>query len=285
MTVFVAIASYRDPDLRETLESLLDTASGDIRIGVVDQDYKRVFGRIAEHVDIVHVRPDESRGAGWARNLAWSMREDEPFAYQCDSHIRMRDGWDEALLDDYHQIAKSERIILSAYPASLDCEIEGRQSIVKSAHFEGARLVAEASVVDAAGRPVLSRGLVSGSHLFAPAFLLDEVPYDPFYLFGGEEDTFSVRAWTRGWDIWHPTEQYQRHDYDRQGAPRLWTDEPERAGGLDRRSGERIERFYRGQLRGVYGLGGARTLADYAAAFGFDFERRAVAPDWEPRPA
>lgn len=272
-SVFVAIASYRDPDLRNTVESLLDTARSSLRIGVVMQGGEAFPDFPC--VDSVHVSPYESRGAGWARNLAWSFREGEPFAYQCDPHVRMRDGWDEALLEDYRRIGM-ERVILSAYPASLDCDIVGQQSVVEAAHFEGPRLVAEASVRPTAGEPVLSRGLVSGSHLFAPSFLLDEVPYDPFYLFGGEEDTFSARAWTRGWDIWCPTEQYQRHDYDRASAPKLWTDDPERTASMDHRSVRRIEDFYAGKLRGVYGLGDLRPLPEFEASFGYDFARRTI---------
>lgn len=276
--IFVNVAAYRDPDLPNTVESLQDTAKGDIRIGIVNQGSPRMGARTG--VTEVHIHPEETRGAGWARYIGYTLREGEPWIYQCDSHIRMLPEWDELLIADYEKIGQ-RHVVLSAYPANFKQNIDGVQSIIRRAHFEGARLVGEAAVEKTAGRPLLSRGLLSASHLFAPSFFVDEVPYDPFLMFGGEEDLLALRAWTCGWDIWHPTIHMQWHDYGRHGVPRLWTDYPHLAAEMERRSSRRIAACQEDRLEGVYALGGERERSAYEAAFGFDFKSRTVADGWE----
>ncbi len=91
----------------------------------------------------------------------------------------------------------------------------------------------------------LMRDHLSAGHLFAPARFYDEVPYDPFLLFGGQEDLLALRAWTWRWDIFNPSLHMRWQNCDRGGAARLWNDHL-RAGGCDGRARrERIERAAR----------------------------------------
>ena len=274
---FVLIAAYRDPDIGHTVQSILDTARGTVRIGIVDQGGS--FASQEAHVETIRVDPCETRGAGWARYLAWSMWEGEPWSYMCDAHVRMEQDWDARLVADYESI-EGTQVVLSAYPGSMSCELAGNQSIVRNLHFEGPRLVSEATIVKATGKPVLSRGSLSCSNLFVPSEFFSEVPPDPFLLFGGEEDTMALRGWTRGWDIWNPSDSLQRHDYDREGSPRLWTDYPDRTTPMDVRSGERIASIQRGETCGAWGLGSVRSVAEYESRFEVDFAARTVKPDW-----
>lgn len=274
--VFVALASYRDPDLDNTIQSLLDTAAGSIRIGLVDQG--ETCTSMNPAIDQLTLDPHEARGTCWARHLAHAMREGEPWTYQCDSHIRMREGWDDLLIADMKQVGG--RSILTAYPTSLDGKMEGDQSLIHSAHFEGRRLVGEASIRPADGSVSPSRGLVSASSLFAPSAFFDEVPYDPYLVFAGEEDTLGLRAWTHDWDIWSPSEQVQQHDYDRKGAARWWTDYHQDGVRAQLRGSSRLEAIQNGDDLGVYGVGVKRSVADYERHFGVSFADQTVDTEW-----
>ena len=101
-TIFVQIASYRDPQLIPTIEDMLDKAknpenlvvaitwqhstddewdsldkySGDSRFKIIDKDYK------------------ESKGACWARNSLQQLYDNETYTLQIDSHTRFIKNWD-----------------------------------------------------------------------------------------------------------------------------------------------------------------------------------------------
>ena len=56
---------------------------------------------------------------------------------------------------------------------------------------------------------------VAAGLIFAPAKIIQEVPYDPDIVFWGEEVTFSMRAWLRGWRIYSAKEWIASHHYTR----------------------------------------------------------------------
>ena len=56
------------------------------------------------------------------------------------------------------------------------------------------------------------------------------MPYDPYtpFLFDGEETSFGVRAWTHGYDFYHPDKPVVAHLYITSGSklrPVFWTDD------------------------------------------------------------
>ena len=53
-------------------------------------------------------------------------------------------------------------------------------------------------------RPFRARFLSAG-FLFAPGTFVREVPYDPELYFLGEEAAMTLRAFTHGYDLFHPT--------------------------------------------------------------------------------
>ena len=54
------------------------------------------------------------------------------------------------------------------------------------------------------------------------------VPYDPTLYFLGEEITLAVRAYTHGYDLFHPSETIVWHEYTRNGRPSMGTTTPTR---------------------------------------------------------
>ena len=93
-TIFVQIASYRDPDLLNTLKDILDNAKDpkNLRFGIAwqhtDEDE---WDNLNEYLEderfrILDIPYEDSEGACWARNLLQQLYEDETYTLQIDSH-------------------------------------------------------------------------------------------------------------------------------------------------------------------------------------------------------
>lgn len=291
--IFAAIAAYRDPDVWETIDSMLDAADGSVRVAVVNQDCPLQPGWEApDNVHVLDIKHEQAWGVGWARALANSFYRDEAFWLQVDSHMLFRDGWDTAFIRDLDYIGE-DRAVLSSFPAGYPMDkdtLDGRQIVVQDRYFSGwlCHGSYEHRLGDrATGKPEVTRGWIYGSQVFAPARFLFEVPHDPTISFYTEEESLAVRAWTRGWDIWSPTEAQimHREDRDRDGreAPRRkFSDDPGFTSALCEITDERIKRIRKGEDFGIYGPGTVRTMQEYAETMGLDFEAQTVSENWTP---
>ncbi len=282
-TIFVSIASYCDPDLQNTIDSLIVNATypDRLRICVLQQhDDGEPMVRQAWVVDYLHA--SESQGCCWARHRVMQHYNGEDFYLQIDAHMRFVKDWDSKLVS-MHASCPGPRSILSTYPMTMDAEdhiIEIRPNRFDSDGFlvnEGVQLcMADAPKVPCSG-PYISAAL-----LFMPGAAAVQVPYDPYLYFAGEEVMYAVRLWTHGWNIFFPNQPIARHDYARHTAKRHWTDR-QGWGELDRRAKARI-RYLLGLSDGLdeqylteidrYGLGTARTLQQYEALTGISFANR-----------
>ena len=121
--------------------------------------------------------------------------------------------------------------------------------------------------------PVPSRFL-SAHFLFAPGCFVEEVPYDPDLYFLGEEITLTVRAYTHGYDLFHPSEVIVWHEYTREYRTKHWDDHLDSFGEQDAASRLRAGQFLVNPNFGPYGCGRARTVAEYEAYAGLNFRLR-----------
>ncbi len=131
----------------------------------------------------------------------------------------------------------------------------------------------------------------AGGFIFGPAQRLVDVPYDPHVYFIGEEINLSVRLWTAGWDLFVPNQVLIYHHYAPTGGRKVpWLDDPE-SHRLHDVSVQRLRHLFGMQpstdRRALYdldryGLGTARTLAQYEAFAGVRFRDRRV-EDWARR--
>ena len=142
------------------------------------------------------------------------------------------------------------------------------------------------------GLPVASEQPVPGLHvgagcLLAPGRVVQELPYDPRLYFHGEEQAFALRAWTRGWDIFHIPRMPVYHQYHSAGqaprplhwSPDLDEQRAQRSAELTALANQRLAALlWRAEDRGLYGLGRERSLADYADFSGIDYAARRIAP-------
>jgi hypothetical protein len=307
--IFVSVAAYCDPLLPFTLESALAQAAAPhrLRFGVVDQSWPDTpwqppADALPEQLRRVHLHPRDARGPCYARALAMGLYQGERWFLQVDSHTWFQPGWDEHLRAwGARCAALNPRCIVTCYPNPFQMTPDGPEADVVTEKVL-AHVVRGDSTQFQPGHPVLqfegvaveSDEPVPGFHvaagcLFAPGHLVEALPYDPQLYFHGEEQSLALRAWTRGWDLWHVPGVRLFHEYVRLDAlprPLHWQGEhvaqhdqqrAARAAALDEHAQRRLRALlWDGADLGTYGLGQARSLADYARFSGIDYAARQI---------
>jgi glycosyltransferase involved in cell wall biosynthesis len=294
--IFVQIAAYRDPELIPTLKSLLENAKSPENLTICianqwDDEHALDEYRKDKRFKIIDIPHLESKGTCWARNLIQQKYDGEEYTLQLDSHHRFIENWDQELINMVKQLKKKghKKPLLTAYISSFDPENDpsARVEIPWWMTFdrfipEGAVFFLPASIEDYKERtePIPAR-FYSAHFCFTLGQFCKEVPHDPEYYFHGEEISIAVRAFTNGYDLFHPHKVIAWHEYTRKGRPKQWDDDKEwgdrnqkchaknrKLFGMD---GEEAAKDF-----GVYGFGKKRTLEDYERYAGVSFKKRAV---------
>jgi hypothetical protein len=305
-TIFISIASYLDPMLFFTLNDCVAKAAQPDRLvfAVVDQhveDQRALVAALPYHAQVryVHVHPEDTLGVSWARHTAFSLYDGETYLLQVDSHTLFEAGWDDALIAlRASLLERSPKPIASTYPYRFDMvdgqpvhtPNEGRTALVLRPHPEK-NLAPDDAVLRFQGRHLFTDRPVRGCHisagfLFAAGNFVEEVPYDPYLYFHGEEQSLAVRSFTRGWDIFHPLLVPLYHLYKTEGTPYAthhWYGETDskrafRSAYLTERAKKRLNRLLMGDgLPGsAYGLGSARTLEEFRELSGIDYRNQLI---------
>jgi len=130
-------------------------------------------------------------------------------------------------------------------------------------------------------RPLRAR-FVSAHFLFTVGSFCRDVPYDPELYFYGEEISLAVRAFTHGYDLYHPHRVMLWHEYSRAEKAKHWGDHPDWH-LADGHSFARCRRLLGMEGEnpdlGRFGLGKERSLRDYERFAGIRFALRSVTPE------
>ncbi len=297
--IFVSIASYRDSECPATISDLFAKARYPDRVfaGVLWQivpelDMEFVGGKAPKgHLRTLLVHAGESRGVCWARSrILTELRKDEEYVLQIDSHMRFEAGWDERFISMLES-CPSKKAILSSYPVDYtppDILGSKRIPVLVAREFLDNKVVRLGSrILSYEDRPEVPSpsAFVGAGCIFAPATAFEEVPYDPYLYFIGEEISLAVRLWTAGWDLFTPNDVLLYHDYSSvRGRTRHWSDQRDWS-VMNQRSYSRLSFLLSGigcpeveALRELdrFGLGKLRSLFDYQEYSGIDFQARVL---------
>jgi glycosyltransferase involved in cell wall biosynthesis len=295
-TIFVQIAAYRDPELVPTLRDLFKNAANPDNLRVCIAWQRDEVDTVEEfendsRVTLLKINYKESKGACWARNSIQQHYKGETYTLQLDSHHRFVKDWDIELIQMYKQlVAKGhKKPLITSYIPSYDPKNDpaGRVAVPWKMNFdrfipEGAVFFLPASIDNfkELNEPIPAR-FYSAHFAFTTGEFCKEVQHDPNYYFHGEEISIAVRAFTHGYDLFHPHKIIAWHEYTRQGRTKHWDDyntwgELNAASHLRNRKLFGMDGLVNDIDFGKYGFGKVRTLRDYEKYSGLSFSKRSV---------
>ena len=295
MTIFISVASYRDPELERTIRSAIDNAANphELYFGVFLQEFDKYEPDLSWVPNLIldKVHPKMARGAGYARAQIMPMYSGQDYFLQIDSHTIFEKDWDLLCIDQHkkaQEIAKNNKIILSYFPPPFYVEDNKKISIIKTSKKQLPYATKQKPMLTKRGEwtaervelsnkkfPEESTTILAG-FIFTTGDIVKDIPYDPEISFFGEELCFAVRAWTRGWDIYSPCVTIVYHFYIREGYSKVWKDRNLREISwkeLEILSKEKQKRILCGIESGIYGIGTERNITDYEKITGIDFKK------------
>lgn len=245
-TIFISLASFREPELRDTILSALENAEYPERIyfGVFSQADPEDHPDLSDipNMNEVVVPASEARGPGYARWKVMQQYEGQDYFLQIDAHSMFPKNWDSKTISLYKKIQKEEnqeKVIISFWGSPYWIDEQGKKHLgfdggkqwdVSGPHYT--RLVNYRYAWIGHREPMPDgveyheSACVLGGFIFGLGNLVEEVPYDPDIIWTGEESMFSIRAYCQGWKIYSPRQVLLYHNYVRHGNPRAWEGDP-----------------------------------------------------------
>jgi hypothetical protein len=303
--IFISIASYRDHQLVPTVLDCIKKSKypENLFFGINWQrDETEDISALLQfkNIEIQEYDWKESKGACWARHsIQKNLYDDQHFYFQLDSHHRFIEHWDEHLFDLYDTGLKfSDKPIIGTYGTTF--WPKQNNFSLKNEPYRINTFEAFGHDGDIISRPVYIKNhqqinkerklikarLLSGHFIFTQGNFVNECMYDPLFYFRGEELSLSARAYTHGYDIFHPTYTILWHEYLREKDHKHWSDHTKQNGFIE--EGEdrnKLSKKRQRQLFGIdptdidfkhYGFGSTRSLHEYELYCGLDFKNKRV---------
>jgi hypothetical protein len=297
-TIFIQIASYRDPELLPTIRDCISKAKfpDQLTFGICWQhDPSDRWDQLEEfHNDkrfrIMDVHWKESKGLGWARQRTQQLYQGETYTMQLDSHHRFIPYWDEELITMLTSLQQQgySKPILTTYgapytPGEPLVDPGPYQMVGKRFSPYGTILFFPETFREQDKKsvgPIRAR-FVSGHFFFTLGQHCGEYLYDPEIYFAGDEISLSIRSFTLGYDLFHPHKTILWHEYTRKGRVKHWDDTPEWH-ILDEKSKKRLRHLLQEEDNninlGAFCLGKIRSHSDYEKYAGICFKKRKLHP-------
>jgi hypothetical protein len=278
--IFVQIASYRDPQLIPTVEDCIAKAKHpeNLSFGIAWQHGPHeLLGPILNHkrVQVIDIPHTGSKGACWARSLINSiLYSGEDYTLMIDSHHRFAQDWDQTLIDMLESLPGKP--VLTTYAPSFDPETDDKVDnpwIMKFDPGHSLDFPLFRPAYSDHEAPMLTY-CFSAHFAFARGQFILDVPYDPNLYFHGEEITMAVRAFTHGYDLYHPHKVVLWHEYTRKNRQKHWDDDKD-WWQMDTRAKERVRSILAGDIPDQ--IGHVRTIQEYFTLSGHNVPKRSSA--------
>tara|TARA_R110002096_G_scaffold183921_3_gene362184 strand:+ start:1080 stop:2306 length:1227 start_codon:yes stop_codon:yes gene_type:complete len=300
--IFIQIASYRDSELIPTIQDCICKADNkdNLVFSIAWQNCEDEVGIVQPQLDSlkkqvvikeISIPWQKSQGACWARNQLQQQYDGEAYTLHLDSHHRFARGWDTYLKEQLQRLMDVgyKKPLLTAYVNGYEpTEVKSCGSVnelmqepaeLKLRNFSDngipnfrSPLIKDFENFD---MPVIGY-LYSGHFCFTLGVFTKEVQHDPDLYFLGEESSIALRAYTHGYDIFHPIKNVVWHAYSRTYRGHRHWDDHDEWWVRDTKSIRRCNVLFGveplGEIDlGIYGLGTERSREDYFRESGFDY--------------
>jgi len=276
MSIFISIASYRDPELIPTISSLINNADNPelLRIVVFEQNGSEdvsVYG-IHKQVQVITTHYSNAKGPTWARSIIQKEYNNEEYYLQIDSHMRVIKHWDTILKYILELVPKPA--VLTQYPPEYKLE-DGSfdTNIIRSGlYIQGFGTIdgftrIQSDIIDPINKrhfPYTSKGW-SACFSFSKGLIIKDAPYEPYeHLFFGEELDITLRLFTRGYYFFSPHISVIFTLFKRIHRRTYWQDMLYNGREIERKKQEQISRklLWTNIMKNI-NMGNIRTIKDY----------------------
>lgn len=259
-TIFIMIASYRDFQCQETIQSIYSNAKypSRIYIGAVDQivdgdtsclDFvvscedgpSQVQCKYLSNISRFKMDASLALGPVTARHIGNRLYRGQSFYLQLDAHCKFVRDWDTQLINQWKNIG-NEMAVLSSYLSDVRGAIDSNgnakpktRPLMCNSDFEGTsptlylRHGAQPECEPAIPNASLLQPYWAAGFSFSKGHFNVRVPYDGYQpmVFQGEEIGISVRGFTHGYDFYAPPSSLIFHEYAtnsdrRKKIPTFW---------------------------------------------------------------
>lgn len=306
MKIFISIASYQDPLLETTILSAHNKASKpeNLHFAVCDQSRKSIDVKLLNlksKISYEFLDPLLSEGPCWARHKVQQFFENEDYYLQIDSHMQFDQGWDEYLISYFERIKSETKSfcknpIITCYPRAfnvvdLDAQKFSLLDDDKGTHtiaFREDSLFIKGSFsrqIGAVTNTEITHGyLIAAGCIFTSGSFVKDIPYDPELYFYGEEISLMLRAFTRGYGIFHIPSVPIFHLYAELTdikRPLHWDPKEDINRSIkwhdrEEKSIKKLAAIINQEVDGIFGLGTERDLFDYETLSGVDLINKKV---------
>jgi hypothetical protein len=250
-SIFVSIASYRDPETSKTIEDLFLKAKYPHRVfvGVCQQNANSdpdcltttTAKKFSQNIRIIRMSHFDAQGPMYARSrIEQELFQDEMFFLQIDSHMLFERWWDEQCIQQLAQ-CPSDKPIITTYPHDFD-RLTRKYVIlpngvkkplgsipptfIRFREFHKRLKFSEQEKVIFGSFPTKPYPslLWAAGFSFSLGRLIKEVPCDPNcpFIFVGEEMSMALRYYTHGWDLFAPVTNIVYHLLKRTYRKTFW---------------------------------------------------------------
>lgn len=293
--IYVSLASYRDPYLQSTIDSLFSTAHNpnNIKVGCfihalpeemetlrLERTYDgRVQYALEQAGTLFSVTECRNRSLEW-------LDDTYDYVLQVDAHTRFDFGWDTQLIRLIESIGYKKPILsgaLSIFDILPDgTEIKTYLKSAKSfylnnddsrrAFLRSYDLAPNGVILPLLeGKRYAHGWYMAGHFIFAPANYFRTIKQPEWVLFWGEEIINGARAFTAGWNVYVPEDIPLYHLYSQTiKRPRLWEDFPDGFYSRREHTTDRIIDILIGKDVQEEDLFSERSLAELYAHIGYD---------------
>ena len=306
MKIFISIASYQDPLLKATIYSAYNNAENpkDLIFGICDQSASPLDISSFEFSDQFkydHVEPVNSEGPCWARSRIQEQFNNEDYYLQIDSHMQFEINWDTYLINYLERIRainlpSHQLPIITCYPRAFNVidlkegKFELNNNEVRTdaiSYRKDSMFIKEnfSRQIGSIATQEISHGyLIAAGCLFSTGEFVKEIPYDSDYYFYGEEISLMIRAFTRGFGIFHIQSLPIFHLYaELTNIERKlhWNEDEDtkREVKWHQREGKsinKLKKLLNNEITGVFGLGASKSLKDYEYLSGIDLVNKKI---------
>ncbi len=226
-SIFVSIASFKDPEIFSTVFDLYDKARNPSRVyaGVLLQDTVSVLNNFKVHftnpnIKFKHLLPEQAQGCGWARNyIMKNLYKNEDYFLLVDSHSKFKKGWDDEYINMLNNTPTKS--VLSGFPRHYEfkepydvysqrnlCSIYIPNDIPFVGKFNGPH---EQKLAKKENERIMN---ISGGNMFGSKEVVSALVINDFNYYGNcEQELYSLLLYQCGFDIYAPSENLVWHKY------------------------------------------------------------------------